>query len=132
MPPDPTYFVKIASCAFFAILFLQSGIDKVLDYKGNLSYFQDHFSKSPLKSFVGAMMPAITLLELASGVLSGAGAFLIPKHGEPFVAIYGIELCCLSLLCLFLGQRVAKDYAGASTLAIYMGVALITLMLLGG
>lgn len=120
------FLVKALGCAFFAILFLQSGIDKVLDYKGNLAYFQDHFSKSPLKSSVSLMMPMITLLELASGVACVVSIFLLNSH--PILAVRGVELCCVSLLCLFFGQRVAKDYAGAATLAIYFGVALVTLM----
>lgn len=132
MVPDPAMFAKAAGCAFFAILFLQSSLDKLFDYKGNLAYFQDHFSKSPLKSSVGLMMPAITLLEFSSGVVSAVGLFMLARPGQPAVAIAGVELACLSLLCLFFGQRVAKDYAGASTLAIYMGVALVTLYLLAG
>ena len=87
MVPDPIVFAKAGGCAFFAILFLQSSIDKVVDYKGNLAYFQDHFSKSPLKSSVGLMMPTITLLELGAGLVSAVGLFMLPLAGRPAVAI---------------------------------------------
>jgi hypothetical protein len=33
---------------FLAILFLQSGIDKVVDRRGNLEWLNGHFAKSPL------------------------------------------------------------------------------------
>lgn len=122
---------KAAGCAFFAILFLQSGLDKVFDYKGNLAYFTDHFTKSHLKGALGLMMPMITLLEVAAGAVCAVGLVMLFVGGGVVFARAGIGLACLSLLCLFFGQRMAKDYAGAATLAIYMGVGILALTVVG-
>ena len=47
---------------FTAILFIQSGLDKVLDWKGNLEWLTGHFSKSILAGMVPIMLATITLL----------------------------------------------------------------------
>ena len=44
--------VQILTAAILAILFLQSGLDKIFDWKGNLSWLKSHFGSSPLKSVV--------------------------------------------------------------------------------
>ena len=59
--------------AFLAILFLQSGLDKVFNYKGNKEWLAGHFANSPLKNMVGLMVPLITILEVASGAFCAAG-----------------------------------------------------------
>ena len=38
-----------------AILFLQSGLDKVFDWKGNLDWLTGHFAKT----FMGRMVPLL-------------------------------------------------------------------------
>jgi hypothetical protein len=46
------------------------------------------------------------------------------------MAILGIELSAISLIFLLIGQRLAKDYAGAMTLAVYFIVSIMGLYLL--
>ena len=40
--------LRMSFAAMVAILFLQSGLDKALDWKGNLAWLTGHFAKSPL------------------------------------------------------------------------------------
>lgn len=113
-----------------AILFLQSGLDKVTDYQGNLGWLKGHFSKSLFKNIVPLLLITITILELASGLLSlGGGVMLLAGNG-PDIGILGAMLSLISLACLFLGQRVAKDYAGAASLVPYMLLAAFTYVVL--
>ena len=58
---------------FWAILFLQSGFDKVFDWKGNLEWLKGHFSKSPLASFVAPMLGVLTVIEILAGLSSAIG-----------------------------------------------------------
>ena len=44
----PLRLAQLFTCAFLAILFLQSGIDKVVDRSGNLEWLTGHFASSPL------------------------------------------------------------------------------------
>jgi len=111
--------------AFLAILFLQSGLDKVLDYKGNFQYFQEHFKKSPLAGSVPFLMPTITGLEVLTGLVSVWAFIQTLLGGHSAAAIYSPALAGISLLSLFFGQRLAKDYAGAAALVPYFIVVLL-------
>lgn len=123
-------FAQAASLAFMAILFIQSGLDKVFDYQGNKQWLSNHFGKSPLRNTVPVLLPVITLLELSAGICSAIGLILFISLGTTGLGVIGIQLACISLLALFFGQRVAKDYAGAATLVPYFILALFSLYLL--
>lgn len=106
---------------FFAVLFLQSGLDKCLDFKGNLAWLETHFSKTFFARLVRHLLIVLTCFELASGVafLFTVAGILLGSYDFFFIAR---ALAGFTLLFLFTGQRLAKDYAGASTIAIYFGV----------
>ncbi len=122
--------MQILASAFLAILFLQSGIDKVVDRHGNLEWLKGHFAKSPLAGIVPAMVTAITILENAAGVLSAIGCVVIIFSRNSTVAFYGAVISAVAIVALFFGQRMAKDYAGAAVLVPYFLLALIAIYLL--
>jgi hypothetical protein len=129
-PEGATFLLQAFASAFLAILFLQSGIDKVVDRRGNLDWLKGHFAKSPLAGMVPLLVTAITILELAAGTLSAVGcALIVLKHDSAF-AFYGAVLAAISIIALFFGQRLAKDYAGAATLVPYFLLALSAVYLL--
>jgi uncharacterized membrane protein YphA (DoxX/SURF4 family) len=123
--PQALFLMRLLSAAFFAILFLQSGLDKVLDRQGNLKWLSQHFSKSPLRGQVPVLLFLITLLELSAGVLC-AVALATSLRAWGF---WGAALSSVSLLSLFFGQRLAKDYAGAASLVGYFIASLLTMAL---
>ncbi|RMG83941.1 MAG: DoxX family membrane protein [Bacteroidetes bacterium] len=127
---EPIPFLRSLVLAFLAILFLQSGLDKVFNYRGNLEWLTGHFAKSPLKNTVGLLLPVITVLEVGAGALSaiGLGDFMI--SGDPAVGLWGARLAALAVLSLFFGQRLAQDYAGAATLVPYFLTCLAAIYLL--
>ncbi len=128
---DPKLIVQPAMAAFLAILFLQSGIDKITDRKGNLEWLTGHFAKSPLAKLVPLMLSAITLLEVAAGGLSAAGLVQL-FLGAQTLAFWGASLALASIICLFFGQRLAKDYAGAAGLVPYFLTCLVGVWIFGG
>jgi hypothetical protein len=123
-------YTQLAVALFMAILFTQSGLDKVFNYQGNLAYFTDHFKKSPLAGTVGLLMPVITALEVGAGLCSAAGVVMLLFYQHTQVAWVGQLLAAAALLSLFLGQRVGKDYGGAAALVPYFLTALAGLVLL--
>jgi hypothetical protein len=129
-PAGAIYLMQILASAFLAILFLQSGIDKVIDRRGNLEWLKGHFAKSPLAGFVPAMVTVITILEIAAGGLSALGCAAILFGQGSTLAFYGAVLAAVSIVALFFGQRMAKDYAGAATLVPYFLLTLATIYLL--
>ena len=122
--------MQVFASAFLAILFLQSGIDKVVDRRGNLEWLKGHFAKSPLAGFVPALVTIITLLELVAGALSVVGCLLIFFRRDSTLAFYGAVVSAFSVVALFFGQRMAKDYPGAATLVPYFILALGAIYLL--
>jgi hypothetical protein len=123
--------VRLALSTFLAILFVQSGVDKVVDRKGNLEWLTGHFAKSPLASQVVAMVGVITLIELGAGLLSALGVLSLLFTGSRTLAGLGALFSIVALLMLFFGQRIAKDYAGAAALVPYFVLASAGLVLLG-
>jgi len=126
----PIYLLQILASAFLAILFLQSGIDKVVDRRGNLEWLKEHFAKSLLAGAVPAMVTAITILEIAAGALSAIGCAAIFLTRDSTIAFYGAVISALAIVALFFGQRMAKDYAGAAVLVPYFLLALSAIYLL--
>jgi hypothetical protein len=127
---EATYLMQIFASAFLAILFLQSGIDKVVDRRGNLEWLKGHFAKSPLAGIVPALLICITILEVAAGALSAVGCVLVILLKDSTVAFYGATLSAVAITALFFGQRMAKDYAGAATLVPYFLLTLVAIYLL--
>jgi hypothetical protein len=129
-PSEAIYLIQILISAFLAILFLQSGIDKVVDRRGNLEWLKGHFAKSPLTGFVPLMLTAITILEIVAGALSAVGWALIILTRDSTLAFYGAAIAAISITALFFGQRMTKDYAGAAILVPYFLLALGAIYLL--
>ena len=127
---NAVYLMQICVAAFLAILFLQSGIDKIVDRRGNLEWLKGHFAKSPLAGTVPALLTAITILEVAAGALSALGCVLVLVMRDSTVAFCGAAISAATIIALFFGQRVAKDYAGAAVLVPYFLLALVAIYLL--
>ena len=117
-------------CALLvSILFIQSGLDKVFDWKGNLDWLTGHFSKTFLAKMVPMMVATITVSELATGILSVVGIVYFLATGSTIVIFYSSIVGAASITALFFGQRVAKDYPGAAVLVPYF-LLLIVMMVL--
>jgi len=129
-PEIASFILQVLVSAFLAVLFLQSGIDKVVDRTGNREYLDAHFARSPLAGTVGPMFLVITILEVSAGALSGVGCALLLLTRDSTVAYLGAVLGGVNIVALFFGQRVAKDYAGAAALVPYFLLALTAIYLL--
>ena len=129
-PTGAIYLLQIFISAFLAILFLQSGIDKIIDHRGNLEWLKGHFAKSQLAGVVHVLLAAISILEVAAGVLSAIGCIILIVSRETTLAFYGAVISAVALIALFFGQRMAKDYAGAAVLVPYFLLALAAIYLL--
>jgi uncharacterized membrane protein YphA (DoxX/SURF4 family) len=114
-----THTTEILLLLFLIITFLQSGIDKITDWKGNLGWLTGHFSETPFKNMVPLLLGTVLVTEVIAGVLCLLGLFQLLLSQDPTLALYGAILSCIALLMLLFGQRIAKDYEGARTIAVY-------------
>ena len=116
-----TQVAPLLVLAFLAITFLQSGYDKIKDWKGNVAWLNGHFANTVLAKQVPFALGTVLLLEIVSGVLCVSG--IIQNIMQDVVikglGFYGAILSCVTLLFLLFGQRLAKDYDGARTIVIY-------------
>lgn len=123
---------EILLLLFLIITFLQSGIDKVYDWQGNLSWLKGHFAETPLKNLVPVLLVTVLLVEVVAGLLCLIGLYQLVMLDNSTIAFYGAVLSCVALLMLLFGQRMAKDYDGAKTIAVYFVPAIFLVFLLQG
>ena len=125
-----SYPTEILVLLFLIVTFLQSGIDKLIYWKGNVSFIKDHFKNSPLKNSVPLLLGVILILEIVAGFLMLFGVYQLYTSGVKEIALLGTELCAVVLIFLLIGQRLAKDYAGAMSLTVYFILTVIGVYLL--
>lgn len=121
-----TNTASILVLIFLAVTFIQSAYDKIFGWKGNVEWLKGHFANtSLLKNNVPMALATILLLELVTGILTLVGCAQILINGERTFGFYGAVFSCITLILLLLGQRLAKDYDGARTIAIYFVPAIL-------
>lgn len=127
MIPENIAFLFVL--AFFLIVFIQSGIDKIIDYKGNLTFLKGLFKAFFSPPLITLALISVTILEVISGVLCliGIGDFIL--NDSSFIGLLGLITGSFALLILLFGQRVSKNYEGAKTIAIYFILAMIGIIL---
>jgi len=118
-------WVNMFVAVFLAILFLQSGIDKVINRKDELSFLKQHFANSPLKNMEGLLLTTLTIFELTAGVFNALGFLQLVFAKEKHFAQIGLIIAALSLTSLFFGQRISKDYAGSATIVTYFILVIV-------
>ena len=58
------------------------------------------------------------------------GVYQIYTSETKEIALLGVSLSAITLIFLLIGQRLAKDYAGAMSLAVYFIITLLGVYLL--
>ncbi|MFC6097370.1 DoxX family protein [Flavobacterium qiangtangense] len=115
---------------FLAVTFLQSGYDKVIDWQGNVGWLKGHFEKTFIKNQVPQSLMLILVLEIIAGILCLAGVIQLLLNDVRTFGFYGAIFSSITLIFLLFGQRIAKDYDGARTIAIYFVPAVLGVYLL--
>ena len=64
-------------------------------------------------------LPVLTTLELGAGAFSAIGFFSVALGQGNAMGLMGMLFAVKAIFFLFLGQRLAKDYAGAASLVPY-------------
>lgn len=120
--------VQILVSIFFSIVFFQSSIDKINDRESNLKFFNQHFKKTFFQNYTLSLLNLLTLIELISAVLCFSGVFYKFFYFDSIYIYYGLLMTSIVFLFLLLGQRLAKDYAGAADIAIYFILCIVTIL----
>ena len=123
MIPEKVAFLLVL--VFFLIVFIQSGLDKILDYKGDLNFLKDLLKIYFSPTLIELALISVTILELTSGILCLIGIINFVFNDSNFIGLLGLIIGSIALLVLLFGQRVSKNYDGAKTIAIYFILAMV-------
>jgi len=127
MIPEKIAFVLVL--VFFLIVFIQSGVDKVYDYKGNLSFLKDLLGGVFSQPLIAFALILVTILELISGILCLIGVVDIVFNNSNTIGLAGLIIGSVALLVLLFGQRLSKNYDGAKTITIYFILAVMGIVI---
>lgn len=111
--------------AFLAVTFIMSAHDKIFHWNDNMAWLKPHFEETILKNFVPLTTGILLAFELIAGIFCLVGIIELYINGGRMFGFYGAVFSCISLLFMLFGQRLAKDYDGARTIAIYFVVAIL-------
>ena len=124
----PLELCQILIAVFLSIAFIQSGFDKIFDRQGNIQFFNSHFSKTIFKGFSSFLITVLTILELIGGFTLVYGVFHALYYLNTIWIFYGFVILSITVLLLFFGQRIAKDYIGAADLVPYFILIMLGIM----
>ena len=124
----PMELCQIFIAIFLFIAFFQSGLDKVIDRKGNLDFLKAHFSDSPLIKIIPIMLLILTFLEIIGSLMLGYGVYYAFVKRSTLWIFYGFVIIAITIIILFAGQRIAKDYLGAADLVPYFILIMLGIM----
>ena len=110
---------------FLTITFIMSAHDKLFHWNDNMAWMKPHFEKTILKNFVPQALGVLVFFELIAGISCVVGIIELYINGGRMFGFYGAVFSCISLLMMLFGQRLAKDFDGARTIAIYFVVAIL-------
>ena len=124
----PMELCQIFIAIFLFIAFFQSGLDKVIDRKGNLDFLKAHFSDSPIIKIIPIMLLILTFLEIIGSLMLGYGVYYAFVNRSTLWIFYGFVVIAITIVILFAGQRIAKDYLGAADLVPYFILIMLGIM----
>ena len=119
--------IRMLISTFLAAIYLQSSIDKIVDWQGNLDFMAEHFADTPLAGSFHYGLAVVAVTELLAGILSAAGVIYLLLGWGAVPGIVGALFAGISSCILMAGQRLAKDYVGAAALVPYFLIAIIGL-----
>ena len=115
---------------FLSIVFIQSSLDKVLNWKSNLDFTINTLSSKFPKYLVLLALLSVTFLELVGGFSSLLGILEICMGSNSlFWSKIGIYSSSLALLILLTGQRISMNYEDAKTIVIYFLVCIAGMLM---
>jgi len=115
---------------FLIVTFGISLIEKLANLKETISYISEIFKTSFIRNFVKPLITILMLLEVLTLFFLVVGIFQLYFQNEKEMALLGIVFSCFSIIYMLIGQRIAKDYPGATSLTIYFILSIFGIYIL--
>lgn len=123
------HITEILLLLFIIITFGISGVEKMFDWPEQTQFLRTHFKGTIFQERVKLFLGILVILDLFCVVFSAVGIYQLIASSELYFAKLASIFAAIILLCLLLGQRVAKDYQGALTITCYFMVVIFSVWL---
>ena len=124
------YLPHLLILLFLLITFVVSVIEKLSDWSGTISYISETFKNSLIKNFIKPLIAFLVFLEVLTVYFITIGIYQLFIDQEKENALLGSTISCISILYMLIGQRIAKDYPGATSLTVYFILSVFGVYLL--
>ncbi len=125
-----THHTELLILTFLIITYGISLIEKFADWKGTVAYIRETFENTFVSSFIKPLLAILVFLETITLFFLTVGLFQLFRGNENENALIGCTSSCYTILYMLIGQRVAKDYQGATSLAVYFLISVFGVYIL--
>jgi hypothetical protein len=125
-----SYLPELFILLFLIITFGVSVIEKLVDWKGTISYIEENFKNTFVKNFIKPLIGFLLVWEIFSLFFLIIGTYQLFNSQEKRFALLGCVFSTVAILYMLIGQRIAKDYPGATSLAVYFLICVFGVSLL--
>ncbi|PCH77152.1 MAG: DoxX family protein [Flavobacteriaceae bacterium] len=115
---------------FLCITFVFSIGEKLLDWKGTVTFYTHHFKGTFIAKIIPISLIIVLLLEFLTVVLFFIGLYELFTLSHYTFLLLALTSCAITLLVLLIGQRFAKDYPGAMSLGVYFVITILGLIVI--
>jgi len=129
-PVLSTITPQIGVLFFLLITFGISVIEKLADWKGTIAYIEANFKQTFIKNLITPLITGLLILEVITCILIVYGVYSLIFYNDTFIAFLGLIFSGICVLYMLIGQRIAKDYVGATSLTVYFILIIIGMYLL--
>lgn len=129
----PTLKMCLPALAILIFLFITFGIsviEKCADWKGTIGYITHNFKDTFIKKIILPLILLLLGLEIVTCTLLVYGLYQILIQNTTEYALWGFMFSGFCILYMLIGQRIAKDYVGATSLTVYFILTVFGIYLL--
>ncbi|MFK5957491.1 MAG: DoxX family protein [Lutibacter sp.] len=121
---------EILITLFFIITYFLSILEKLVDWKGTVIYYNNHFGKTILKNIIPFLLIKVLIFEILTVLLLTFGLYYLVIEDVKIIVKIGLEISAITLLIFLVGQRFVKDYQGAMNITVYFILNIIGIYIL--
>ncbi len=125
-----THLPVLAILIFLLITFGISVLEKCMDWKGTVSYISHNFKDTFIKKIISPLLLILLGLEILTCVFLIYGLYQILVYKNSDYTLLGFIFSAGCILYMLIGQRIAKDYVGATSLTVYFILTVFGICLL--
>ena len=125
-----TQIPQIGVLIFLLITFGISVLEKFTDWKGTIIFIQNSFKDTFIKKIITPLIIGLLCLEIVTCIFLTTGLCQLVIKGKTDIALLGCVFSGLCILYMLIGQRIAKDYVGATSLTVYFILTILSYKIL--